>query len=173
MPGWIVRQGQPQDTAVVVEFNRALAWETEGRALDPARLSPGVAAVLNDPGKGLYWLADADGEVVGQLMVTPEWSDWRNGWFWWFQSVYVKPAWRRRGVFRSLAKAVESAAMARPDVCGLRLYMEPHNDRARATYSRMGWAPAGYELFERDFTGMAAAPCHESHASPSATDSSP
>ena len=149
---WIIRRGTLADHATVVGFNRALARETEGRDLDPARLSPGVAAALSDPGKGLYWLADAAGSVVGQLMVTLEWSDWRNGWFWWLQSVYVAPAWRGRGVFRSLAAAVEKEARSQADVCGLRLYMEPHNHRARAAYARLGWLPAGYELLEIDFT---------------------
>lgn len=149
---WIVRRGSPADHATVVDFNRALARETEGRDLDPARVSPGVAAALSDPGKGLYWLADAAGAVVGQLMVTLEWSDWRNGWFWWLQSVYVAPAWRGRGVFRSLATAVEKEARSQSDVCGLRLYMEPHNHRARVAYTRLGWQPAGYELLEIDFT---------------------
>lgn len=156
MAPWVIRRGTPEDHATVVDFNRALARETEGRDLDPARLSPGVAAALSDPGKGLYWLADAAGTVVGQLMVTLEWSDWRNGWFWWLQSVYVAPAWRGRGVFRSLAHAVEKEARARADVCGLRLYMEPHNHRARAAYTRLGWRPAGYELLEIDFTRPAA-----------------
>lgn len=149
---WNIRRGTPADHDAVVDFNRALARETEGRDLDPARLSPGVAAALSDPGKGLYWVADASGGVVGQLMVTLEWSDWRNGWFWWLQSVYVAPAWRGRGVFRSLAAAVETEARSRADVCGLRLYMEPHNHRARAAYTRLGWQPAGYELLEIDFT---------------------
>ncbi len=152
MPEWALRRGQPGDVAVIVEFNQAMAWETERRMLDAGRLSRGVAAVLEDPSKGQYWIAESGGEVMGQLMVTLEWSDWRNGWFWWLQSVYVKPGWRRRGVFRSLAEAVEASARERPDVCGLRLYMEPHNDMARTTYLRLGWTPAGYELLEKDFT---------------------
>ena len=151
MNAWNIRRGEPRDVAVVVGFNRALAWETEARTLDMARLQPGVAAALADPSKGIYWLAEAPGEVVGQLMVTREWSDWRNGWFWWLQSVFVAPAWRGRGVFRSLERTVEDEARNHADVCGLRLYMEPHNDRARAAYARMGWAPAGYELLEKDF----------------------
>ena len=158
MPGWTVRPGQPRDADTLVRFNRDMAWETERRALEPERLAPGVAAALQDPAKALYWVADAHGEVIGQLMVTLEWSDWRNGWFWWLQSVYVKPEWRGRGVFRSLAHAVESEARARADVCGLRLYMEPHNDPARAAYSRLGWSRAGYEVLEKDFTRSQAAP---------------
>lgn len=149
---WSIRRGLPGDLAAVVDFNLALARETEGRELEPARLAAGVAAALADASKGAYWLADASGRVVGQLMVTLEWSDWRDGWFWWLQSVYVEPAWRGKGVFRSLARFVEAEARSRREVCGLRLYMEPHNDRARSAYTRLGWQPAGYELFEIDFT---------------------
>ena len=152
MNSWNIRRGTPADGDAVVAFNLALAWETEQRTLDPQRLAAGVAGVLSDPLKGNYWLAEASGTVVGQLMITLEWSDWRNGWFWWLQSVYVAPEWRGRGVFRSLASAVEAAARSHDDVCGLRLYMEPHNDRARAAYAQLGWLPAGYELLEIDFT---------------------
>lgn len=149
---WSIRKGQPRDRAVVVEFNRSLALETEGRVLDESRLVPGVEAALSDPSKGTYWLAEAPCGVIGQLMLTLEWSDWRNGWFWWLQSVYVKPDWRGRGVFRSLEDAVQSEALRHHDVCGLRLYMEPRNHRARETYGRLGWTVAGYELLEKDFT---------------------
>jgi len=110
-----VRRALPADAAVIVEFNRRLAAETEGKALDPHVLERGVAAGLADPHKTLYFVAEADGAVVGQLMLTKEWSDWRNGWIWWLQSVYVRADQRSRGIFRSLFEhAVEQARAARP-----------------------------------------------------------
>src|SRR5262245_46547470 len=102
-----VRRAEPSDAAAITEFNRLMALETEGKALDVAVLSSGVRAVLADPNKGRYFLAEDSGVVVGQLMITLEWSDWRDGWFWWIQSVYVRPEARRQGVFRSLYHHVE------------------------------------------------------------------
>src|SRR5262249_21771908 len=97
-----IRRSRPADAAVVADFNRRLAEESEGKTLDGAALAEGVRAVLADPARGLYFLAERGGEVVGQLMVTYEWSDWRNGWIWWIQSVYVRADARRQGVFRAL-----------------------------------------------------------------------
>ena len=103
---WTVRAATPADAPLVIEFNRRLAEESEGKTLDPAVLGPGVRAALADPRKALYFLAEAEGSVAGQMMVTYEWSDWRNGWLWWIQSVYVRPEARRRGVFRALFEHV-------------------------------------------------------------------
>src|SRR5437667_4669048 len=101
-----VRRATPADTATMVEFNRLLALESEGKTLDPAVLSAGVKAGLSDPKKALYFVAEDDRAVVGQMMVTFEWSDWRNGWMWWIQSVYVRTDARRRGIFSSLYEHV-------------------------------------------------------------------
>lgn len=147
-----IRPARMQDASVIADYNRALARETEGRDLDPERIGPGVVAVLEDATKGRYLVAERDGVVIGQLMVTFEWSDWRNGMFWWIQSVYVAPDERGRGVFGALYRAVESEARANPGICGLRLYMEHHNERARVAYVKLGMKPAGYEVFETDFT---------------------
>src|SRR5437016_3340882 len=133
-----LRRATAADAAVIVDFNQRLAAETEGRPLDPAVLSAGVAAVLADPVRGLYFLAEADGAVVGQLMVTTEWSDWRNGWIWWIQSVYVRGEARRQGVFRALYEHVHAQALANPAVVGLRLYVERENLAAQQTYERLG-----------------------------------
>jgi GNAT superfamily N-acetyltransferase len=146
-----LRNPLPQDAPVIAEFNARLALETEGRTLDPAVLAEGVRQAIADPAKATYWLAELDGRVVGQLMLTLEWSDWRNGWFWWIQSVYVHPDWRGRGVFTRLYRCVEEQAAARPDVCGLRLYMEHDNARARRTYERLGLKGTHYQVFEADF----------------------
>ncbi|QDU19640.1 GNAT family N-acetyltransferase [Urbifossiella limnaea] len=143
-----LRRGTTADAAVVCEFNAALARESEGRDLDPAVLAAGVRAALADPAKGVYTIAERGGEVVGQLMLTYEWSDWRNGWFWWVQSVYVRPDARRGGVFRALFADVLTRAAADPGVIGVRLYMEHANARARATYQSLGMVEAGYEVFE-------------------------
>jgi GNAT superfamily N-acetyltransferase len=147
-----LRPAQLADADTIMEFNCRLARETEGRELDPSRIGPGVRAVLADATKGRYLVAECDGRVVGQLMLTFEWSDWRNGMFWWIQSVYVDEAFRGRGVFSQLYRAVESEARADASVCGLRLYMEPHNQRAKAAYLKLGMVPAGYELYEIDFS---------------------
>ena len=128
-----------------------MAWETEGLRLDPEVVRRGVAAVLEDAHKGIYYVADADGEVVGQLMITYEWSDWRNGNLWWIQSVFVKEAYRGRGVFRALFEHLEKLARASGGVAGLRLYMHADNQRARQTYERLGLKHSDYEVFELDF----------------------
>jgi len=150
-PAPALRRADPADAAVVAANNRAMAVETEDVALDPLRVAAGVAAVLADPAKGFYLLAELGGRVVGQLLVTFEWSDWRNGTFWWIQSVYVDPAVRRRGVYRALYDHVLESARAAPDVCGLRLYVHHDNARAAATYAALGMERAPYEVFEVDF----------------------
>ena len=132
-----------------------MAWETEKRRLDPDRVRQGVAALLGDLAKGTYFLAEMDqnrdGAVAGQLLITYEWSDWRNGNFWWIQSVYVGEEFRGRGVFRALFEHVHKLAKERNDVCGVRLYMDAHNETARRTYQRLGLKRTDYELFEIDF----------------------
>ena len=144
-----IRQANAADAAVIVEFNRLLAEESEGKALDVAVLERGVSAGLADARKSVYFLAEEDGVAVGQIMFTTEWSDWRNGWFWWIQSVYVRPQARRSGVFRALFERVAQAARADGQVIGLRLYVERHNRVAQETYRRMGMEAAGYLVFER------------------------
>ena len=145
----VIRPATPADHTTVVAFNAALALETEGKRLDPATLAAGVAAALADPAKGYYSIAEDDGGGVGQCLVTLEWSDWRNGWFWWIQSVYVAPAARRTGVFRDLYRHLEADAAARGDVIGVRLYVERDNARAQATYASLGFAEEPYAMMAR------------------------
>lgn len=128
-----------------------MAWETERRRLPARRVRLGVTALLADPAKGSYFVAEMDGVVAGQLLITFEWSDWRNGTFWWIQSVYVAPEFRGRGVFKALYRFIHRRARTRPDVCGLRLYMDAHNDGARPVYERLGLKPTNYKVFELDF----------------------
>lgn len=144
----VIRRAKPADAPVVVEFNRLLAEESEGKNLDLKVLTPGVAAALADERKALYFVAEEEGTILGQTMITFEWSDWRNGWIWWIQSVYVRPEARRRGVFKALYEhVVQSARTA--GVVGLRLYVERENHVARKTYDRLGMGPTGYIVLER------------------------
>ena len=142
-----VRPATPADAQVVAEFNTRLASETEGKRLDPPVIAAGVAAVLADAQKGRYFVADA-GEVVGQMMITYEWSDWRNGWIWWLQSVYVRADWRRRGVFRALFDHVLTQAR-REGVIGIRLYVEQENAAAQQTYRSLGFEDMHFNLMGR------------------------
>jgi len=144
-----VRTATPADAAVVVEFNRLLAEESEGKALDRAVLAAGVAAQLADARKGRYFLAEAKGEVLGQVGLTFEWSDWRNGWMWWIQSVYVRADARRRGVFRALFEHVRQTALTDGRVVCLRLYVDRDNHGAQQTYARLGMQVSGYFVLEK------------------------
>ena len=150
MPEITIRPACYSDWPVIADYNTRLAWESEQKRLDPAKIEPGVQAVLNDPTKGRYFVAEADGRVVGQLMHTWEWSDWRNGQIWWLQSVYVSPEHRQQGVFRQLFEHMVALA-AEEGVLGVRLYVEDHNARAQQTYQQLGLTSAGYRVMERWF----------------------
>lgn len=135
------------DINVLVEFNAAMALETEAKTLDARVLSAGVAAVLAEPRRGFYVIAEDERDVVGCLMITYEWSDWRNGDWWWLQSVYVRPDYRRHGVFRALYAEVERLATGRSDVVGVRLYVERENARAQRTYESLGLREEHYRMY--------------------------
>ena len=149
-----VRQAQPGDAATLALFNRNMARETEGVDLIPEVIGAGVRAVLEDPGKGFYVVAEANGTVVASLMVTLEWSDWRNGVFWWIQSVYVEPDWRRQGLYRRLYEEVKRLAAMDRGVCGYRLYVEKDNRIAQQTYAALGMAECDYRLYEELAAGL-------------------
>jgi len=149
-----IRRGEPRDTAVLAGFNMAMAEETENLQLLPEVITAGVAAILADSARGFYLVAESAGEVAGALMVTDEWSDWRNGFFWWIQSVYVRPEFRRHGIYRSLHEHLRELAQAQPNICGLRLYVERDNERAQATYSRLGMHETHYLLYEELKPGL-------------------
>ncbi|MGE3150995.1 MAG: GNAT family N-acetyltransferase [Nitrospiraceae bacterium] len=151
----LVRPAKPDDLNRLIEFSLAMALETEGRTLEPSRLRQGILSILMEPTRGFLRVAETpDGNgarVVGQLMVTYEWSDWRNATFWWIQSVYVTPAYRRQGVYRALHDAIRREARATPDVCGIRLYVEEANRIAQQAYRQAGMRVSSYLVYEEDF----------------------
>lgn len=146
-----IRAAAPADADTLADFNLAMALETEDRRLDESKVRRGVAALLADARHGVYYVAEAGARIVGQMLITYEWSDWRNGRFWWIQSVYVLPDARRLGVYRALHRAVEETARATPGVCGLRLYVDRENTRAQQVYREMGMVQTDYLLFETDW----------------------
>ena len=143
-----IRDARAADAETIVEFNARIALETEDEKLDPETVASGVRKVLDDRSLGRYWVAEADGEIVGQIMTTFEWSDWRNGMLWWIQSVYIRPDHRRRGVFSRLYRHVESLAREADEVVGLRLYVEKENQRAQLTYRNLGMTMTGYRIMQ-------------------------
>ena len=144
----IVRRGEPRDGATIAVFNLRMAFETEKRRLNPSTLERGVKAVFEDPRRGSYFVAEFNGMVIGCLLITHEWSDWRNGDVWWLQSVYVDADHRRRGAFRAMYAHVESLAREAGAIA-LRLYLERHNARARETYASLGFEATDYDIMHR------------------------
>ena len=144
----VVRPATAADCDTLVDFNCRLADETEGKSLDRETVTRGVQAVFDDPSKARYFVACDGEQTIGQLMHTWEWSDWRNGLFWWVQSVYVHPDHRRRGVFRRLLEHLRDEAVRDSQVVGLRLYVEQENSVAQEVYSRLGLTSPGYQVLE-------------------------
>ncbi len=146
-----VRKAFESDFETLVQFNIAMALETEQKHLSRSKIESGVKRLFQKPEYGFYLVAEADRRIVGSLMVTKEWSDWRNGLFWWIQSVYVLPEYRRRGVYRSMYQKVGKMAKNHPEVCGSRLYVERENFAAQQTYTRLGMSKTHYIMFEELF----------------------
>jgi GNAT superfamily N-acetyltransferase len=144
----IIRPARSSDADVICEFNRLMAKETENLDLNLELVGPGVKAMLADANKGRYFVAELDGQVVGQVGYTCEWRDWRNGYFWWIQSVYVASPARRQGVFTRLLREVVAAAHTQSDVIGVRLYVEHDNAAAQATYRKLGFTMTNYNVME-------------------------
>jgi ribosomal protein S18 acetylase RimI-like enzyme len=143
-----IRLAESNDVRALVEFNQAMALETEGKTLDAETLQSGVRQVFDDEKKGFYVVAEENARIVGGLMVTFEWSDWRNGWFWWIQSVYILPEARGRGIYRLLYEFVKEAARDRQNVCGFRLYVEKENTGAQKVYEKLGMEITYYLMYE-------------------------
>ena len=146
-----IRTADTSDAATIARFNAAMALESEDVTLDLDVLAAGVAAALADSGKAFYLLSELDGVPVGQLMVTYEWSDWRNGWIWWIQSVYVEPERRRKGIYRGLYRRLEELAAEAGNVRGIRLYVMRENHVAKNTYESLGMRHSEYDLYETEF----------------------
>ena len=144
----IIRRAMSQDADELAEFNISMARETEGVDLIPEVIAAGVRAMIDNPQMGFYLVVELDNGIQASLMVTTEWSDWRNGMFWWIQSVYVRPQYRRQGLYRELYARVKEMADQEPSVCGFRLYVERENRAAQLTYASLGMSETEYRLFE-------------------------
>lgn len=143
-----IRRATRRDTMALIAFNSAMALETERKVLMPHVIGAGVRHLLRHPDSGFYLVAESGGEVIGGLMITTEWSDWRCGEFWWIQSVYVRTEFRRQGVYRRLYRFVQALAARKRGVCGFRLYVERSNRRAQATYRTSGMGRTHYLVYE-------------------------
>jgi len=143
-----IRPAAADDAETIASFNEAMATETEGKTLDPKTIRAGVRGLFARPDLGFYLVAEDGSRIVGQLMITYEWSDWRSGLVWWIQSVYVRPECRGRGVYRALHAHVRAMAKRAGGVRGFRLYVDKENAAAQATYRRLGMRETDYRLFE-------------------------
>jgi GNAT superfamily N-acetyltransferase len=146
--GLEIRPALPGDADAIVDFQMRMARETEELELEPDTVARGVRAVLDDSTKGQYWVADSGGHLVGSLLTTYEWSDWRDGTVIWVQSVYVVPALRGRGIYRRLYEHLRDRVLASPDLRGIRLYVDRRNLAAQRVYERLGMSREHYEMFE-------------------------
>jgi len=145
-----IRIAVAEDSDALVEFNQAMALETEGKHLDGDVLRQGVEAVFTDDKKGFYVVAEDAEWIIGGLMVTYEWSDWRNGWFWWIQSVYIRPEARGHGIYSRLYEFVKAKAADAGNVCGFRLYVEKDNFQAQKVYEKVGMEASHYLMYEEN-----------------------
>jgi ribosomal protein S18 acetylase RimI-like enzyme len=143
-----IRLAAATDADTIIAFNRAMAMETERKKLTLDVITRGVKNLLAQPQRGFYVVAEIGGVSVGSLMITNEWSDWRDGDFWWIQSVYVKPEFRKLGVYRTMYGFVQSLAASKPNVCGFRLYVERENVNAQKTYGSLGMEESHYKIYE-------------------------
>lgn len=147
----LIRHAVRTDAQTIAEFNAAMAIETEQLQLDVSRLLLGVNGLFDNPDKGFYLVAENNGVIIGQMMITYEWSDWRNGIFWWIQSVYVLPQYRAQKIYRTLYEHAVLLAKEQKNVCGLRLYVEKENERAHHVYEKLGMTLTNYDMYEVDF----------------------
>lgn len=143
----IIRKATPKDATVIIDFQQKMAWETEQMTLIEEIIIKGVKAVFDDPSRGQYWVAEDNGIVAASLLITYEWSDWRNNNVWWFQSVYVLPEFRRTGIFRAMYQHIKNEADEH-NIAGLRLYVETNNLKAQHTYEALGMKSLHYKMYE-------------------------
>jgi GNAT superfamily N-acetyltransferase len=143
----LIRKAKTEDGSVIIDFQQKMAWETEKLILVQEKITRGVTAVLHNPARGQYWVAEENGMIISSLLITYEWSDWRNSDVWWFQSVYVIPGMRRKGVFRSMYEHIKNEA-EKLGIAGLRLYVETNNSGAQKTYESLGMQSEHYRMYE-------------------------
>lgn len=143
-----IRKASPLDKQFIVQFQLEMALETENLRLNKAIVDSGVEAVLNDHSKGEYFVAENDGLVIGSLLITYEWSDWRNGRIWWLQSLYVIPEWRRQGIFKTMFRHLQRLVEEDDSIKGLRLYVDRSNLAAQRVYKALGMNGEHYQVFE-------------------------
>ena len=153
MTSFNIRKGQSSDWQQISSFQKQMALETENKKLDQELVSQGVISVFKKTKgfhKGFYLVAELESSLIGSLLVTREWSDWRNGWFWWIQSVYVVENWRRMGVYKELHKTLCELATQEKNICGIRLYVEKTNEKAQSVYQSLGMTESNYLLYESE-----------------------
>ena len=143
----LIRKAVPSDAPSIIDFQLRMAWETEKMKLVPEIVTKGVDAVFRDQSRGQYYVAETDGKVIASLLITNEWSDWRTCNVWWFQSVYVVPEFRRKGVFRKMYSHIRELAVQQ-GIAGLRLYVETKNSKAQKTYEALGMSSEHYAFYE-------------------------
>lgn len=143
----LIRKAKPSDSPSIIDFQLQMAWETENINLVQGIVTKGVDAVFHDQSKGQYYVADSDNQVIASLLITYEWSDWRNCNVWWIQSVFVVPEYRRLGIFRKMYNHIKQLAEEQ-DIAGLRLYVETKNSKAQETYEALGMSSEHYAFYE-------------------------
>ena len=146
-----IREGTISDATLISNFQQHMALETESKNLDKYTVLKGVEKVLASSDRGFYIIAEVASKVIGSLMVTFEWSDWRNGWFFWIQSVFVEQSYRRQGIYRLMHNEVINRCKESKDCCGIRLYVERDNINAQKVYKNLGMHETDYYLFEEEF----------------------
>lgn len=144
----MIRSARETDIPQIVEFNKAMAMETEGIFLSESKLKKGVEEIFKDPNKGFYLVYEIEGTVRAGLMITHEWSDWRNGNFWWIQSVFVEKEFRRRGLYKGLFNYLKQRMKEDPTIVGIKLYVDQNNKPAQKTYENLGMEQSNYLLFD-------------------------
>lgn len=145
----IIRRAEPRDVDTLADFACAMALETETKNLSKDTVSEGIRNLIAQPQYGFYLVAEHQQQTIGAFMVTFEWSEWRNGLFWWIQSVYIAPDFRRQGIYRQMYEHLQAESDKHPEVCGLRLYVEAENIKAQHTYKTLGMERTSYHLYER------------------------
>ena len=146
---FVVSRGEVCDIDSIVQFQADMAMESEGCVLDKEKVIKGVTAAMLDDSKGIYWVAKYEGRIIGSLMITREWSDWNNEWYWWIQSVYVTPAYRKQGVYKAMYQKVKDAAKEN-NVSQIRLYADKTNLSAQKAYQSLGMHESHYLMFEEE-----------------------